>query len=115
LSRCQRSSFSVSMEKPIRTGPPDFAARPVFADPGPFTQAANRNPALRYKRVSFAKVFMILPSRFQRVRVLCKAFGSVRSRMFIAARNILFKQSPRGAQRRCPPRGERSFDREREP
>src|SRR5882762_3391876 len=50
LSRCQRSSFRVSMEKPMRTGPPCLADRPAWS--GLLTQAPNRNIAVKQNRIN---------------------------------------------------------------
>src|SRR5882724_1477368 len=64
LSRCQRSSFSVSMEKPIRTGPPCFADRPLFAWSGLLTQALNSKVAVRQHRINLTLALISLRSFF---------------------------------------------------
>src|SRR5439155_10554115 len=61
LSRCQRSSFSVSIEKPMRTGP---LPRTFLPPPsGPFTQAVKES-ADSSKGISLLVHFMVfvLPS-----------------------------------------------------
>jgi hypothetical protein len=53
----------VSIENPMRTGPPDFADRPVFPDSGPLTQALNQTADKIARKISLAADFIWLSSQ----------------------------------------------------
>jgi hypothetical protein len=52
------------MEKPMRTGPPCFADRPLFAWSGLLTQALNSNIAVRQLRINLTLDLISLGSFF---------------------------------------------------